>query len=161
MRQDFPPGAPELQGVMDILGELYLRGLHALVEAVLAATDGRTVAACHGVCRAWEVHLRRGGVWRRTLATALARDPSLRRLGNLVGWEAREEGECRRTVYKLTNYPGPSTLHSPAKLLTGGLYSVLRIAGDNLISGMLDGLIKVNSSTKSSSKSLQRICVDF
>ena len=153
----FTPGAPELQGGMDILGELYLRGLHALVEAVLAATDGRTVAACHGVCRAWEHHLRSGQVWRRLLATAFAREPALRHLGNLVSWEAREEEESRRAVYKLTNYPGPTDLHTPAKLLTGGLYSVLRVAGDTLISGMLDGLIKVNRSPKSSSKFIQRI----
>ena len=33
----------------DIVGELHMRGLHNLVEKILAHTDARTVAACHQV----------------------------------------------------------------------------------------------------------------
>lgn len=37
--------------MVDILGSLYLHGLACLVERILAGTDARTVAACHGVSR--------------------------------------------------------------------------------------------------------------
>ena len=39
----------ELDKRKDIVGELYVRGLHTLVERILAKTDARTVAACHQV----------------------------------------------------------------------------------------------------------------
>ena len=39
----------ELDKRKDIVGELYMRGLHSLVERILANTDARTVAACHQV----------------------------------------------------------------------------------------------------------------
>ena len=39
----------ELDKRKDIVGELYMRGLHTLVEKILANTDARTVAACHQV----------------------------------------------------------------------------------------------------------------
>jgi hypothetical protein len=39
----------ELEERKDIVGELYKRGLHSLVEKILANTDARTVAVCHQV----------------------------------------------------------------------------------------------------------------
>ena len=39
----------ELDERKDIVGELYVRGLHNLVEKILADTDARTVTACHQV----------------------------------------------------------------------------------------------------------------
>ena len=39
----------ELDEKEDIVGELYMRGLHSLVERILANTDARTVTACHQV----------------------------------------------------------------------------------------------------------------
>ena len=43
------PDKMELDKRKDIVGELYMRGLHTLVERILANTDARTVAACHQV----------------------------------------------------------------------------------------------------------------
>ena len=38
---------------LDLLGELWCRGLDHLVETVLVHTDADTVAACSCVCRSW------------------------------------------------------------------------------------------------------------
>ena len=38
----------------------------------------------------------------------------------------QEEEEFRRLLYITTNYPGQGEIHSPARIITGGLYSVLK-----------------------------------
>ena len=38
----------------------------------------------------------------------------------------QEEEEFRRLLYITTNYPGQGEIHSPTRIITGGLYSVLK-----------------------------------
>jgi len=193
----------ELEERKDIVGELYKRGLHSLVEKILANTDARTVAVCHQVCRCWMEELQRGEVWRRLTAIEMRANPGLVRLGISLGWprhtkverwaamqkketkdsithlleekelgleesplevrmkqveedlvsndgedkqrrdEKEKRGLWRKMLYMITNHPAPNSIHSPIKVITGGLYSALHLHGECFFTGMLDGLIKM------------------
>jgi len=139
---------------VDIIGELYRRGLDVLVEKTVAGTDGQTIASCFQVCSSWEKHLRNGKVWRRIIERKFAEDINFRLLCRLNGWarilpsqggrEASED-EYKQMVYKSTDYEAIWTTKNlnSSKLFTGGLFSCLKLHQQWLFAGMLDGLIKM------------------
>lgn len=139
---------------IDIIGELYRRGLDVLVEKTVADTDGKTVTSCFQVCSSWEKHLRNGKVWRRIIERKFAEDVNFRLLCRLNGWVrilpsqgGREvaEDEYKQIVYKVTDYQKIWTKRNlnSSKLFTGGLFSCLKLHQQWLFAGMLDGLIKM------------------
>jgi len=139
---------------LDIVGELYQRGLDVFVERVLEQTDGNTVTSCFQVCSSWERHLRNGKVWRRILERKFAENVNFRLLCRLNGWvrvlpsqggTEVSEDEYKQIVYKVTEYRNiwANRNLSSSKLFTGGLFSCLKLHQHLLFAGMLDGLIKM------------------
>eukprot|EP00092_Neocalanus_flemingeri_P003024 GFUD01003233.1.p1 GENE.GFUD01003233.1~~GFUD01003233.1.p1 ORF type:complete len:485 (+),score=82.31 GFUD01003233.1:652-2106(+) len=139
---------------IDIIGELYRRGLDVLVEKTVADTDGETIASCFQVCSSWEKHLRNGKVWRRIIERKFAEDINFRLFCRLNGWarilpsqggREADESEYKQMVYKSTDYEAIWTRNNlnSSKLFTGGLFSCLKLHHHWLFAGMIDGLIKM------------------
>ena len=139
---------------IDIIGELYRRGLDALVEKTLACTNGHTVTSCFQVCSFWEKYLRNGKVWRRIIERKFSEDTNFRFFCRLNGWMrmlpsqgGREvsEDEYKQMVYKSTNYAEIWTKRNlnASKLSTGGLFSCLKLHQQWLFVGMLEGTIQM------------------
>ena len=95
-------------------------------------------------------------IWRRLLVKMFNSDPAFKRLCLLNDWwrllsapgpenRSQSERRCQEIYYKVRNFD--SVWSAPAektgKILAGGLFSCVKLHGDSLFVGMLDGLIKM------------------
>ena len=97
--------------------------------------------------------MREHNIWRRLLFKMFTTDRAFKRLCLLNDWwrflsdheGIDTEQRCKEICYKVQNFS--SLWKSPkldtGKIFAGGLFSCLKLNGDSLFVGMLDGLIKM------------------
>ena len=100
--------------------------------------------------------MREEHIWRRLLIRMFTTEPAFKRLCLLNDWwrllpnprqdtELDTERKCKEICYKIRNFDAlwktPSM--ETGKIYAGGLFSCVKLSGDSLFVGMLDGLIKM------------------